>query len=114
MASVNYSSGSTVAGEMLVLTCFITRELDITGNINLQWIGPDGDQVGSMGPVVEGSPMTSGATTSLSLQFTTLFTSHGGEYGCQANLVSQDTMYNVSALQDVIIQGEGHTCFIST
>ena len=104
MASVN-SSGNATVGEMLTLTCSITRTGNETGSVLLQWIGPDGSQMVSMGAVVVGSPITSGATTSLSLQFTTLFTSHGGEYACQGVLTTQDSVYTIAALQDVIVQG---------
>lgn len=112
MASVN-SSGSTTAGEMLTLVCTITRAVNVVGSLSLQWIGPDGETVVSMGQVVVGSPTTSGAATALTLQFTTLLTSHGGEYRCQANLVSQDVMYTISALQDVIIRGKQHNIVLT-
>lgn len=104
MVSVN-SSGSTTVGRTFSLTCSITRVMNISGNLTIQWIGSDHNQVVSMGPIAVGDPMVSGEATSLSLQFTTLFTSHGGEYRCQGDLMSQDTMYTVSALQDVIIRG---------
>lgn len=104
MASVN-SSGNATAGERFTLICFITKTMNVTGDVLLQWIGPDGNHVVSMGPVIVAGPLTSGATTSLSLQFITLFTSHGGKYTCQSNFVSQDTTYTVSVLQDVIVQG---------
>ncbi len=104
MASVN-TSGNSLVGETFSLICSITRALNTTGNLTLQWIGPDGNQVVSMGPILVGDPLTSGNATSLSLQFNTLFSSHGGEYICQGNLISQDTMYTVSALEDLIIQG---------
>lgn len=104
MASVN-TSGNAVVGETFSLICSITRALNATGNLTLQWIRADGDQVVSMGPILIGDPLISGDTTSLSLQFSTLFSSHGGQYICQGNLVSQDTMYTVSALEDIIIQG---------
>ena len=107
MASVN-SSGNATAGELYTLICFITRAMDVTGDVILQWIGPDGTQVVSTGPVRVGVPLTSGATTSISLRFTTLLTSHGGEYTCRGNLVSQEIMYTISALQDVIVQGTVH------
>lgn len=105
MVSVN-SSGNATAGEMLSLMCSITRAVNITGDIRLQWIGPGGNQVVSDGAVIVGSLVTLGATTSLSLQFTPLFTSHGGEYICRGDLVSQDIMYTISALQDVIVRGK--------
>lgn len=104
MASVN-SSGNATAGESLTLMCSITRAQGIVGAVTLQWIGPDGSPVLSGSSVTVGTTMTSGATTSLSLQFVALFTSHGGEYTCQANLMSQSTMYTVSTLHDIIVRG---------
>ena len=102
------SSGNATAGELFTLICSITRVMNITGDVILQWIGPDGTQVVSRSPLRVGVPLTSGATTSISLQFTTLLTSHGGEYTCRGNLVSQGIMYTISALQDVIVQGTVH------
>ena len=104
MASINIS-GNGIAGEILVLECFVTRAVNISGSLVIQWIGPDGSPVVSMGPVVVGNPVTSGETTSLTLQFNSLYTSHGGRYACQGDFVSQNIMYTVTALQDVIIQG---------
>ncbi len=95
MISVN-SSGSSNAGEMLTLMCFVTRIANDIGNVLLQWLGPGGNQVASMGAVVVGSPLTSGAVTSLSLQFTTLFTSHGGEYTCQGVFSTHKLHYSIS------------------
>lgn len=110
MASVN-TTGNAIAGEMFTLTCSATRVGNFTGNVTLQWITPDGSQAVSTGSVVVGTALTSGEMTSLSLQFTTLFTSHGGEYRCQGQLVSQNTTYTVLALQDVIVRG---VCYRNT
>jgi hypothetical protein len=104
MATVN-STGNSTAGEMFTVICSVTRVANFTGNIALQWVTPDGNPAESMGSIVVGSPLTSGETTSLSLQFTALFTSHGGQYLCRGDLVSQDTTYTVIALQDVIVRG---------
>ncbi len=106
MASVN-SSGNAIAGEALTLTCSITRSIgeDTNGSLILQWMSPNGTPVMSMGPVVVGEPLTSGSTTSISLHFTTLFTSHGGQYTCLGDFVSENIRYMVSVLQDVFIQG---------
>lgn len=104
MASIN-SSGDATIGEMLTLICSITRAQDISGSVTVQWIGPEGSPVVNSDSVQVGTPLMTGRTTSLSLQFTSLFTSHGGEYTCQADLASQNMMYTISALQDVIIRG---------
>ena len=104
MASVNIS-GVARAGEALNLTCSVTRAENVTGDVRVQWIGPDGNQVVSSDSVLVGIPETSGAVTTLTLEFTTLSTSHGGEYRCQADLVSQEVMFTISALQDVTVRG---------
>lgn len=98
--------GSSIAGEPLTLICSVTRVNNATGNIVLQWIGPDGTQLTSNGTVTVGVPMTSGATTMLNVHFPALYTSNAGQYTCQGELVSSDVMYTVLALQDVIVQGK--------
>ena len=105
MASVN-TSGNAFVGESFSLLCSITRALNTNGNLTLQWIGPDRNSVVSMGSILVGDPLTSGAETSLALHFNTLFSSHGGEYICQGNLVDENNFYTVSALEDLIIQGQ--------
>ena len=107
MAAVN-STGDSTLGEAFSLICSITRAQDLTGDVTIQWIGPDGNPVTTREGVVVGTPGTSEGVTSLSLQFTTLLTSHGGEYTCMANLASQDTMYTISALQDVFVRGKNN------
>ena len=99
------TEGSSNAGESLLLICSVTRLDDISGSLALQWLGPDGTQVVSSGSVTVGDPTTSGATTTINLQFTTLYTSHGGQYTCRGDLSLNDSMYTVLALQDVIVQG---------
>lgn len=98
MATLN-SNGSTFVGEMLNLTCSIILREEVNGSLMLQWIGPDGSPVVSMGP------STVGITTSISLYFDTLFISHSGEYTCQSELVTQEDVYAISVLQDVIVRG---------
>lgn len=105
MAYVNTSGVSSV-GETFLLICTVTRAENVTGDINLRWIGPDEIQVMNTSSVQVGSPVTSGAMTTLTLQFTTLLTSHGGEYMCQADLAYQDTLFTITALQDVIVRGK--------
>lgn len=100
------SKGSGLAGQEFNLTCTITvREDKLNSSVDIQWIGPNGTAVVSVGSLVVGDPVISEGTTSLTLQFTSLFTSHGGEYTCVADLESDSTVYTVSVLQDVIVQG---------
>ena len=101
------AQGSSIAGEPLTLTCSVTRVNNVTGNIVVLWIGPDGTQLTSNGNVTVGVPTASGATTTITVHFSTLYTSNAGQYTCQGGLVSSDLMYTVLALQDVIVQGIG-------
>ena len=103
-ASVS-TEGSSIAGEALVLDCSITRVDNTAGNVTLQWIGPDEAQVMSSGSITIGVPTMSGATTSLSLRFSNLYTSNSGQYTCRGDLASNDSTYTVLALQDVVVQG---------
>ena len=106
-ASVN-SSGSSIAGEPLTLMCSVTRALNVTGNVTLQWLGSDGSPVMSDNAVRVGAPSLSEGTTSLPLHFSPLLVSHGGEYSCRADFTSEDAMYTISALRDVIVGGKNN------
>ena len=99
------TEGSAIAGEALVLDCSITRVDNVSGNVTLQWIGPDGAQLMSNGSITIGIPTMSGATTSLNLQFGNLYTSNSGQYICRGDLTSSYSTYTVLALQDIVIQG---------
>ena len=99
------STGLFDVGEMISLTCFITRVHNISGDINILWTGPDGNLVDNINSVLLGTLQESGSVTSLSLQFSPLHTSHGGLYTCEATFTSQNIMYTVSALHEVIITG---------
>lgn len=99
------TEGSPFTGENLTLICNAVRAENLTGDIDLQWIGPDGDQVMSTESVAVGVPTTSGTMTSLILQFTTLHTSNGGQYTCQSDLRFDGETQSVSVTHDVIVQG---------
>ena len=104
MASIR-TDGSPVTGENLTLICYAVTAENVSGDVNLQWIRPDGEQVMSTQSVVVGVPTTSGSMTSLILQFTDLHTSNGGQYTCQCELVSNGETLSVSVTTDVIVQG---------
>ena len=95
------TDGSSIIGENLTLTCYAMTAENVSGDINLQWIGPDGEQVISTESVAIGVPVRSGLVTSLILQFTDLRTSNGGQYTC---LVSNGEAQSVSVTTDVIVQ----------
>ena len=99
------AEGSSIVGEPLTLICSVTRVNNATENIVIQWIGPDGTQLTSNGSVTVGVPISFGATTTISVRFSALYTSNAGQYTCQGELVSSDLMYTVLALQDIIARG---------
>ena len=104
MASIT-TSGRAVAGDNLTLVCSAVKAENVTGDIDVQWIGPGGEYILSTESVVVGVPITSGDVTSLVLQFTTLHTSNGGEYTCQCDLILGGETQSVSVTSDVIVQG---------
>lgn len=104
MASI-ITDGSTIIGGNLTLTCYAIRAENATGDINLQWIGPDGEQVMTTESVAVRVPIISGATTSIILQFSELHTSNGGQYTCLCKLISNGETLSVSVTSDVIVQG---------
>ena len=100
------TEGSPFTGENLTLICNAVRvDNNMTGDVDLWWIGPDGEQVMSTESVDVGVPTTSGTTTSLVLQFTNLHTSNGGQYMCQSDVISDAETQSVSVTFDVIVQG---------
>ena len=92
-------------GGNLTLTCYAIRGDNVTGDVNLQWIRPDGEEVVTTEFMAVGVPTTSGTTMSLPLQFTDLHTSNGGQYTCLCELISNGETLSVSVTSDVIVHG---------
>lgn len=100
------TEGSPFTGENLTLICNAVRvDNNMTEDVNLWWIGPDGEQVMTTKSVAVGVPTTLGTMTSLILQLTTLHTSNGGQYTCQGDVMSDGEIQSVSVISDVIVQG---------
>ena len=100
------AEGNSTAGETHILYCTGTKAENVTGSIALQWTGPNGEPVVNGSSVVLGEPSVSGQTTTLSLRFSILYTSNGGQHRCQASLLTGGTQnYFVSSTTDVIVKG---------
>ena len=73
-----------VAGEFFSLACTVTLAVgdSLIGDPVVQWIGPDGVSINSdtLQVVTNDSTVTYVST----LEFTSVQTSHGGQYTCQA------------------------------
>jgi len=100
------STGSMNAGEILSLTCFATRVHNISGDVSIRWVGPDGIAISSGGFVQLEPPQLSGNVRSLTIQFSPLYTSHGGVYTCESTFDSDSIMYTISTLEEVVVNGK--------
>ena len=82
------------------MTCVVTAESSPTA---ILWMDCQGGTIVSGGDITLGNvTMEDNTTSSRSLQFSPLRTSHGGKYTCQATVESENTSGNV----DVNVQGE--------
>ena len=79
------ASGPPTAGEALTLTCTVTEEEDITGIPAVTWLDPAGQTITSGGDLTVVHQLA-GLTTTLTLQFSPLRSSHSGLYTCRAEL----------------------------
>ena len=82
------------------MTCVVTAESLPSA---IEWMDPQGGTIMSWGDITLGTlTVEDNTTSSRSLQFSPLRTSHGGEYTCQATVDSENTSGNV----DVNVQGK--------
>ena len=85
---------------MFTVTCVVTAESSPTA---IEWMDSQGGTIVSGGDITLGDvTMEDNTTSSRSLQFSPLRTSHGGQYTCQATVDSEITSSSV----DVNVQGE--------
>ena len=95
-------------GERASLVCHIEKPQILSEDFEVEWIGPNGKIVNSTTFVSLNSSVISKNVTEFSLQFSSLFTSHGGEYTCQVTLKSEN-MYTIAATRNVFILGILHS-----
>ena len=99
-AQFNFStSGSNTAGGTYTVTCVVTAESSPTA---IEWMDSQGGTIVSGDGITLGDVTIEDNTTSFSLQFSPLRTSHGGKYTCQATVDFENTSGSV----DVNVQGE--------
>ena len=62
--------------------------------------------------ITVGSPLTNGQITTVTLEFSPIKTSHGGQYTCRANISSSilEGPQTVFVTEDVIVQSMSCTC----
>ena len=87
--------GTPIAGQVnYTLTCTVGVG---EGMPTLQWMGPDGSEVTTGGEIIVGNPDVNGSVATLSLTFSRLVTSHGGEYTCQSTVGTRAVERTVTA-----------------
>ena len=101
-------SGSSTAGSPYNLTCTVMVVNGLVVVPQVMWLknGVNGD-IGQS--VSSTSGVVSTNTTTLTLQFNPLYTSHGGEYSCIANVslpvISITSLYSTS-VTNVLVQSK--------
>ena len=106
--SISTSSASILAGQMFNLTCTV-RTVDGLQNVpTVEWLDETGTRVTTGGDITVGSAMTSGTMTKLTLTFSPIVVSHGGEFTCRANITSPAPPLELtkSAEWDLIVDSE--------
>ena len=102
--SVQATAGESTAGQAYTLTCTVEKADGVPLDPTVQWMTADGVALESTGNIMIGAVETSGLTSTLTLTFDTLLTSHGGNYTCEAGFGTDTT--TSAATEPVIVQSE--------
>ena len=96
------------AGESYTLTCIVEVVEGLIVRPDVEWLDPDNNAVATGGDITVGSPQTSNTTTTLTLIFNPLLTSHGGEYTCRANITIEEILVDITGSDsfEVIVQSK--------
>ena len=95
------SSGVPTSGETYKLICTVEANVPPT----VQWLySSNGSRVTNGSDITVGTLRTTGSTTTLTLSFNPLHTSHGGQYTCQSTTDTPPS--TVTATRNVTVQGE--------
>ena len=105
----------TLAGSPLSLTCNVSVVEFLVMKPSVEWLGPNDSPISSDGnPSVIARPFVSGTLATYVVQFSSLRTSHVGQYSCHANLtIPNITSLSNMAITNVTVQSE-LTGFINT
>ena len=75
-----------IAGLSYNLTCTVTLE-NAAGTPTVEWLNPNNNPLDNNSNITVGDTVTVNCSTyTTTLEFTTLHTSHGGQYSCQATI----------------------------
>ena len=89
------SSGSSIAGDTRSLTCDVTLAQDLRERPVIEWVWPNGTKIEN-GTLEGVSVFSSSPSTTLTLTFSHLRTSHGGIYWCKASVSDSDARLSLS------------------
>ena len=91
-----------VAGDTLSLTCTV----DVSIPQIVQWIHPNSTVITNSSNISVGPPVTAGNITNLTLTFSPLLTSHGGQYTCQLEVdvgsSAQNSTHNITVQSESV------------
>ena len=102
---MNSTTEPPTDGHDFGLVCTVTMNVDLNADPTLEWVGPDGTPVLSEHNITVGTPMVDDNVTTLTLNFTPLNSSHGGEYICKATVSVPELSVTLSkrATRDLIV-----------
>ena len=106
--SISTSSASILAGQMFNMTCTVRTVNGLQNVPTVEWLDAAGYRVTTGAGITVASPMTLGTSTTLTLVFSPLWVSHGGEWSCRANLTSPAPPHRLtkSAEWGLIVESE--------
>ena len=95
------SFGVPTAEETYNLTCTVEANVPLT----VQWLySSNGTEVTNDSGITVGTPRNTNSTTTLTLSFNPLHTSHGGQYTCRSTTDTPPSTVTVTT--NVTVQGE--------
>ena len=97
--SVSNDGGSFIAGQSYNLTCTVTLE-NTADTPTVEWLGPNSNPLSNSSDITVERLRVNNFTYTTTLHFTTLRTSHGGQYSCQVTLgsVNNTAAMNITVL----------------
>ena len=98
--SIRRDAGPLTAGQSYNLTCTVTLD-GITGSPTIEWLDPNNNPVSNSSSItMENVLMVNNYAYDRTLAFSSLRTSHGGQYICRAALVQASAV----ASSEILVQ----------
>ena len=101
-----WSSGSSTAGEVYSLTCDVSLRQYLRQNPVIEWVGPDGNAIDNT-TLRDVSLTSSSPSTTMTLLFNPLLTSHSGTYWCRATLANTADNIRLMNNSSVVVEVQG-------